>query len=296
MARSMTGFGRGVWTHPAGWTVTAEVRGTNHRYLDLVMRLPAGWGELEGELRELCRAYVRRGRCEVSLQCEQPAGASTFSVDRALLEKYHDTLRDLANHYGLSRSEKASVLLAFPGVLRLSPVRWDVEALRLSARNALEAALRSFDGVRRTEGEALRNDLLRRIERLQEVCGRLQGWLPQLQEAAVRQQRERLQALLAELGDGAVADTERWATMQALLWERLDLAEELVRIQSHLAQLGSALDGDDEVGRRCDFLAQELYREWNTVASKATDAAVTALAVEAKLLVEQIREQAQNLE
>ncbi len=296
VARSMTGFGRGKSASPDGWLVWVEIRTVNGRYLDLSLRLPSGWGEAEERLRAICRQRVLRGRCEVTVTATPGAAGPALTVDFALCEQYHRALRTIADRCGVDPATDAGRLLSLPGVVRLETGTPDPSAALPLASAALVAALDALDRVRDAEGSALRSDVEQRLADLEGLVARLSERLPEQGRAAALAWRGRVGDLVAALGGRGAPDEQR-LLLEAGIWaERSDISEEIVRVTSHLAQLRAALSAQGSVGRRCDFLAQELYREWNTIGSKALDPAVTAVAVEGKTLVEQVREQLQNVE
>lgn len=288
MTRSMTGFAgaarKGEWGE-----LTLELRSVNHRYLDLKLTLPETLRPLEGLLRERLRARLVRGRVEAALRW-RPAAGGRITVNRALAGEVAAAARGLAAQAGLEAPPvpDALALLAWPGVLETPEPQLDVlvpeiEALCGEALDALVAA-------REREGTAIAAVIAARLERLAAGAEDLIAEGASL-EAGLR---ERLANRLAALD--ADVDAERIAEEAAVLLVRQDVSEELDRLVAHVREAARLLDAEEAVGRRLDFLAQELAREANTLASKAGTLEVNRRALEFKLLVEEIREQVQNVE
>jgi len=290
---SMTGFGQAE-RESARHRVAAAARSVNHRFLDLVLRLPEELRPLEAEVRALATDRLARGRVELKLHVESLAGMPVeVELHRAAAEALAGQVRELVRAGVLEKGLSAGDLLRLPDVVRLRApeTAWADEDMTLALATAREA-LDQLVAARRAEGERLRAVLGERIEALA-------GWSTRLVEGreAVRQTlhrglRQRLQELLGDSGlDERVVVQEA-----AVLAERSDVQEELDRLASHLSAFRDCLRDGGAVGRKLDFLAQELHRELNTLGSKCRDTEMAGVVVEAKLVCEQIREQVQNLE
>ena len=287
MTRSMTGFARCERRHAAG-VLTWELRAVNHRYCEIVLRLPEDLRMIEPGARELIAAHVTRGKVEASLRFRPGDAAATLHVNRALLAAVLAQARELGTSLANPAPLDPVRLLAWPGVVTepeqdLAPVQEEALAL-------LDEAVRMLGAAREREGERIRT-LLR------ERCAVLEGWvaqvrarLPEVKTALRERLLRRVSQLVAE------PDQARLEQELVMLAQRLDVDEELDRLGAHVAEVEHALARDEAVGRRLDFLMQELNREANTLASKAQDAETTRAAVEVKVLIEQMREQVQNLE
>jgi len=295
MIRSMTGFGQAE-TIVDGVRLTAEVKSVNHRYAETVFRMPREWAAFEDKLRRIVQKRVRRGRAEVYISAESPGGPDTakVAVDWALADAYLTAAGQLKERYGLGGEITLAELMALPGVLvseRRLPAdgKWE-EALA----RCLDEALDRLDQMRLNEGRHLFEDLNRRIETLKRLHSMAEAAAP---EAAV-QYRARLRQKIGELvaGRDPAMDETRLAMEVALMAERSDIAEELTRFASHIRQFAELLDAGEPIGRRLDFLIQEMSREANTIGAKAAHADLTAFAVEAKAELEKMREQVQNIE
>lgn len=286
----MTGFGRGI-AERGGLRATVDVRAVNHRFLDLKLRGAALTPALEEAIGARVRAAVERGSIAVSVNLGREAGTAGFAIDGQAAAAAHRALAELAGQLGLPGPELALVL-AQPGVVVAGDRAGDDDPPVLPA---VDAALVQLAQMRSAEGEALAAELVARFDDL----GRLRTHVATL-AAGVPQQlgkrlHERLRRLL-EPQDVASVDPARLAQEVALLADRSDVTEELVRLSSHLEQGRALLAATGAVGRRLDFLVQEIGRELNTIGSKSTLAEITTAIVDAKAVLEKVREQVQNVE
>jgi uncharacterized protein (TIGR00255 family) len=284
----MTAFARRDRATDAG-SLTWELRSVNHRYLEPHLRLPEDLRGLEPAVRERIAERVQRGKIDASLKVtgQSDAGAG-LRVNTVLLEQLLEVSDQIATRIGEPSAPHVYDLLSWPGLLE-EPAR-DLEALGREALDLLGEALEALREAREREGERLRTLLLERCERLMRCVDEVRGRVPEVLAGL----RERIVERLAEVD--VELDPGRLEQEAALLAQRLDVDEEMDRLASHIVEIRSALDSDEPVGRRLDFLMQELNREANTLSSKSADAAVTRLAVDMKVLIEQMREQVQNLE
>jgi uncharacterized protein (TIGR00255 family) len=289
MIRSMTGFARRERQGPWG-TLACEIRSVNHRYLELSLRLPEDLRGLEGDARQAVSAALRRGKVDVGVYLRgQPAPTGTLEINRALVDQLARTARDVA---AIADSSLAAVspleLLRWPGVIR-EPEK-DLQPVQSAALELLHETVRELNESRAREGGRLREMLLGRCQSLQQTVEQLRARLP---EIAARI-RERVGERVAQLG-GSV-DPARLEQELVLLAYKMDFAEELDRLGSHITETLQILDAKEPAGRRLDFLMQEFNREANTLSSKSQDADTTRAAVDMKVLIEQMREQVQNIE
>ena len=289
MIRSMTGFARRERQGPWG-TLACEIRSVNHRYLELSLRLPEDLRGLEGDARQTVSTALRRGKVDVGVYLRgQPAPTGTLEINHALVDQLARTARDVA---GIADSSLAAVspldLLRWPGVIR-EPER-DLQPVQAAALDLLHETVRDLNESRAREGGRLREMLLGRCQSLQQTVAQLHERLP---EIAARI-RERVGERVAQLG-GSV-DPARLEQELVLLAYKMDFAEELDRLGSHITETLQILDAKEPAGRRLDFLMQEFNREANTLSSKSQDADTTRAAVDMKVLIEQMREQVQNSE
>jgi uncharacterized protein (TIGR00255 family) len=283
----MTGYGRGA-AEQDGRRATVEVRAVNHRFLDLKLRGAPIAPALEEQITARVRAAIERGAVTVSIHTST-ASAAAGRVDPAAARRVHAELAALAADLGVGGPDLALVL-AQPGVVVASEPAADEPEPPVAA--ALDAALAQLDGMRAAEGQALAAELRARLDEL----AALRAQVAALAAAVPAQLGKRLAERIRRLLEGADPDPARLAQEVALLADRADVTEELVRLASHLEQARALLAGPGAVGRRLDFLVQEIGRELNTIGSKSAAAEITAAVVEAKAVLEKIREQAQNVE
>jgi uncharacterized protein (TIGR00255 family) len=289
----MTGFGRASF-EAAGATFAVEVRSVNQRNLDLTLRLPRTFGGLEPELRRAVAQRFARGKVELSVALAPgSAPRAEIEVDRELVQKYLALSRELARESGVIDRIGVAELLAMPGVVRTVEVAAREQE---AAAPLLEAVARAADAalaMRSAEGAALARELGARLANVSALVAELGARAGEVQRAVRERMRLRAEQLRAETG---LLDEGRLYHEVALAAERLDVSEELARLASHVEQFVAALAAEEPVGRRLDFLAQELAREANTLAAKAGDAPLAQRVVDLKTEIDRIREQAQNVE
>ena len=292
MIRSMTGYGRGQQLLH-GRSITVEIRSVNHRYFEFSCRTPRGCAFLEDRLKRTLQQAISRGKVEVSLTLQTVESRSgAVAVDHALAGQYLTALRALAAEYGLTDDLTLSTVARLPDLFTVCRGEEDEEELAADVLSVLQEALDRFVAMREAEGERLRADVLSRLFTLEEHLAFVEERSPQ----TVAEYRARLTAKLNELLGGAVADEARILTEAAIVADRLAVDEETVRLHSHIAQLRGILDCAEPVGRKLDFLVQEMNRETNTIGSKCSDTAIAGHVVEMKSEIEKIREQIQNIE
>lgn len=288
---SMTGYGR-ARVEEDGREMTVELKTVNHRFLDVNLRMPRGLVFLEEALRGALSARLNRGHADVFLTYRNArADARALVVDTALLGAYSAAYDQIIAQIHCPDDRTVSSLAALPDVLSLSEKEEDQQAVTDLCKMAMEQALDALVLMRQKEGDALAADLRARMDRLLSIAGEIAARAPHVAVDA----KTRLEARLAELLNAPV-DPQRLAQEVALLADRAAIDEELVRLSSHLAQMEKALQSDEPIGRKLDFLVQELNREVNTIGAKASDLQIGALVVEAKAEIEKIREQVQNIE
>ncbi len=286
MIRSMTAFASGERATDAG-TLSCELRAVNHRFLELGVRLPDELRTLEPGLRERVAARVGRGKLDLSLRLRARAGGETLQLDHALVARLSTLSVELQNRFPALRVEMTE-LLRFPGVLQTEAA--DPERLQADALALLDSVLDDFIAAREREGAKLAQVILERADAITAHAADARALMPAIRAG----QRQKLENRLADLPQPL--DPGRFEQELVLALQKLDVDEELDRLDSHLAELRRIMKQKDAAGRRLDFLLQEFNREANTFGSKSVDARTSALAVELKVLIDQIREQAQNIE
>lgn len=292
MIRSMTGYGRDQQLLH-GRSITVEIRSVNHRYFEFSCRAPRGCAFLEDRLKRALQSAISRGKVEVSLTLQTVESRHTsVAVDHALAGQYLTALRALGEEYSLPDDLTLSVVARLPDVFTVCRDEEDEEELAADVLSVLQNALARFVAMRETEGERLRDDVLARLSVMEEHLSFVEERSPQ----TLAEYRARLTARLTELLNGAVPDENRILTEVGIIADRLAVDEETVRLRSHFAQLRKILESTEPVGRKLDFLVQEMNRETNTIGSKCSDTAIAGHVVEMKSEIEKIREQIQNIE
>lgn len=297
--RSMTGYGHAE-EEGARYRVRVTLRSVNHRYLDAVVRLKDEQRSSETALRELLAERLSRGRVDVGVDVEEVTpGESRLEVDQAALTRLSGVLKGLREEGLIERGLVAGDLLRHPQLLRVAEPEhlWEEEDEALLLRVA-RAALAELVEARKTEGAKLAEALGERLSGLREVARELQARAPEAREEAASALRERVRAVLEDQA-GHVFDAAaeaRLAQEVATLADRADVAEEIDRLDAHVAHFGELMGSEGAVGKRLDFLSQEIFRELNTIGSKCRNARMTQSVLDGKVLCEQLREQVQNVE
>ncbi len=288
MLKSMTGFARAERTTPAG-LLAWEIRSVNHRYLEVGLRLPEELRASEAEFRRAIGAAARRGKVDASFYVRPGAAAGReLALDAALLDALIERAGAVTRRLGGQGRIDAVDLLRWPGVVK--EAERDAAGLAAAAGELLAEALSAFTTSRAAEGMRIAGMLHSRATQVGTIADAVGARLPEVQARIRAKLKERLAVL------GAEVNPERFEQEVALLLQKMDVAEELDRLRSHVAELASTLASGDAVGRKLDFLMQEFNREANTLSSKSQDVETTRQAVELKVLIEQMREQIQNVE
>jgi uncharacterized protein (TIGR00255 family) len=287
MISSMTGFARHERTGPFG-TLVCEIRSVNHRYLDATLRLPDSCRALETELRQSLSRDLKRGKVDCTLQQRASQDAVSLDIDQAALDRLVARLRQLNIALEQTTHVDPIELLRWPGVLR--EAENNTEQLQAAVRELFARTLADLAGARAREGARLAALIETRCASLAEMVTGLRTRLPEAQARIGQRFTERVQELKAQV------DPDRIEQEIALLLQRFDVAEELDRLAGHIEETRRTLAGTEPAGRRLDFLMQEFNREANTLSSKSQDLETTRTAVEMKVLIEQMREQVQNIE
>jgi uncharacterized protein (TIGR00255 family) len=291
LTKSMTGYGRGSGSRN-GYGFMVEMRSVNHRYADLALRLPRELYSLEDRIRQILQAEIKRGRVEVSVTLEEtPAGARTVTVNRDLAGAYHQALRQLSEQLDLPMDAGLSTLVSLPDVFSMRGMVLPEEMLWPSLEEALEEALSRLVQQREDEGGNLARDMRDRCRQIREMVR-----AAALRSSEAKEEcRLRLERKFAEFLSGQFEEN-RVLMECALLVDRMGIDEELVRLESHLDSFEKTLSAEGPAGRKLDFMAQEMFREVNTIGSKAGDSQLASLVVDLKSELEKVREQIQNIE
>ncbi|MDD4775116.1 MAG: YicC family protein [Syntrophomonas sp.] len=287
----MTGFGRsGV--QDSGYEVNCELKTVNHRYFDIHTRMPRRYSFLEDRIKEALKKDLQRGRIEISINIEKMQDmARNIKVDKGLAIAYHDSLKDLAEKLNISSEFRAIDIFRLPDVFNLVDEQEDPEVIWAVLNRALDEAMLSLVDMRSKEGANLARDIAERNAYILSAIERLEMRSP----LVVKEYQERLLKRIVEMTNN-VADEGRVIQEAAIFADKASITEEIVRLKSHTQHLGDLLAGNQAVGRKLDFLVQEMFREINTIASKANDIEMSQIVVDVKAELEKIREQVQNIE
>lgn len=294
MPFSMTGYGRHC-TEDAFYKITVEIRSLNHRFLDISVRLPSKYLWLEVECAQVLKEYFRRGKIEVRIQLEPKPEASAPKVEMAenLVGQYLDRIKTAKKRFRLAGRLRVEHLLMIPeSFFLVESGKDDEKALGDLVLTAVKEAVGRLLEMREKEGAALSSDLTRRIRMLQERIEEIQAVAHNLPAVY----REKITNMFKEMANEAVVDENRLATEVLYYTERADITEEITRLKSHLEQFAATLSLAAPIGRKLDFISQELLREINTIASKASDLSISRQVVDIKTEIDKIKEQVQNIE
>jgi uncharacterized protein (TIGR00255 family) len=295
---SMTGFGRAS-REIEGLGLEVEVRSVNHRHLDLRVRLPRVLTDQEAAIKKRIQGVLSRGKVDVTVNLTMSVAATTVEIDKEIAAQYVEASRALRERHSLGalgETLDVAALLALPGVTRVVETELDPEILVGPLRDAIEEAIEALIAMRAVEGESLSIEIEGRLARVAELADAFEGRAGEVLAVAKQRLHKRAEQIKREVG---LLDDARLHQEIVIAADRLDITEELVRLKSHVAQFRETLESADRgepVGRRLDFLLQELGRETNTVGSKANDAPLAQDVVELKTELERIREQVQNVE
>ncbi len=292
MVRSMTGYGKGFAENDDA-RVTIEMKSVNHRYLDLNIKLPKKLNFLESQVRNKISESIFRGKVDVYITLNEHSDACyQVSINDAIAQKYYDSISAMAKKLGVDNDLKASNISRLPDVIELEEVEADEDSLKSLVLEALDKCIAQFIEARIAEGNRLENDLIAKMDEMLVLVEKLEKRSPQI----IEEYRQRLLAKVHELLEDTKIDEGRIAQEVVVYADKICIDEEMVRLKSHVAETRSVFDLDKEVGRKLDFLAQELNREANTILSKSTDVEIADIGITLKTLIEKVREQIQNIE
>lgn len=292
MVKSMTGYGR-YKELIGGKDITVEIRSVNSRYLDASVKVSRLYGPLEEKLKRMISKYVSRAKVDLYVGIDNIEGEKIeLSLNREYLEGFLGALNTVKNEYNVHGEIDISTVASKNEVFIQRRLEDDMNELWLAVETVAVKAFELYDGMRTCEGEALVNDLLSRIETIDSIRSRIAERVPKVVSEYNEKLRKRIEELLCDVK----VDEQRLLTECAVFADKADVTEELTRLSSHIDQFKKILAEEDQVGRKLDFLVQEINREVNTCGSKANDNDIAKLVIEAKCEIEKIREQIQNLE
>ncbi len=297
MIRSMTGFGRGEYSDEIS-KVTVEIKSVNHRYLDVFVKMPRRYSFAEETIKAAIKNRLHRGKVEVNVTVDNIAKSdSDVRLDKELAARYYKALAELKDsfEFGDESHISLSLLAKMPDVIVTTPAAEDEEAMVRRLLGATEKALDDFCSMREAEGAKLAADLSARADIIQDIRDRIEVRAPEIEKEYAAKFRARVEEILGGVYE---VPEERVALEAAIFADKANITEELVRLASHISQLRGFLsyDGDDAIGKKIDFLIQEMNREANTIGSKSNDKEITSYMLDLKAEIEKVREQVQNIE
>lgn len=292
MIKSMTGFGR-CEIEEDNRKITVEIKSVNHRYLDVNVKLPKKLSFFESAVRNLIKEYIQRGKVDIFITCED-FNETNFSLkyNEELAGEYLKYLQQMAEHFQLENDIRVSTLSRYPDVFIMEEQDNDEEELWALLEKTLRNACEAFVETREKEGENLKTDLLNKLD---EMIGYV-DFIEERSPIVMKEYRERLETKVKEILEDKQMDDARIATEVTIFADKICVDEETVRLKSHIEAMKAALTGGGTVGRKLDFIAQEMNREANTILSKASDLAISDTGINLKTDIEKVREQIQNIE
>ena len=292
MIKSMTGFGR-CEVQKDSRKFTVELKSVNHRYLDVNIRMPKKLNFFETAIRTLLKSYANRGKVDIFITYEDLSQTQvSVKYNAALAAEYMKYLKQMEEEFGLENDVRVSTLSRYPEVFTMEEQSEGEEELWNGLKEALEGAFTQFVETRKTEGENLKKDIISKLDLLSEQIGSIEERSPQI----VAEYRAKLEDKMKELLADTQIEESRIASEVILFADKICTDEEVVRLKSHISHMRNTLEEKDEIGRKLDFIAQEMNREANTILSKANDIEVSDRAISLKTEIEKIREQIQNIE
>ena len=292
MIKSMTGYGKSEQTIDS-LNVTVEIKSVNHRYFEFSARVPREYGFLEEKLKKYCNSLITRGKVECYVSVEDlEEREMEVNVNETLAAGYVKALKELSERFGLKDDISAVTLSRYPDDITLHKASEDEERIWNAVKTVAETAVSKFIEMRETEGSKLRGDILSRADYIIECVEFIEGRSPE----TVREYNEKLKQRMKELLGDAAVDEQRLLNEAAIYADKIAVDEETVRLRSHISQLREFMNSSEAIGRKLDFLVQEINREANTIGSKAQDVDIAKKVIAIKAEVEKIREQVQNIE
>lgn len=293
MIKSMTGFGRCEFADGER-KITVEIKGVNHRYLDVNIRMPKKLNFFEASIRTLLKQYVSRGKVDIFITYEDLSeGQAVLKYNASLAKEYLEKLHEMEEQFGLENDIRVSTLSRYPDVLMMEEQPLDEEEIWSCLRKVAEGAIAQFIETRKLEGENLRNDI---IHKLDDMAG-LVGFIEERSPRIIAEYRQKLEEKVRELLDDTQIDDSRIAAEVVVFADKICTDEEVVRLKSHISHMKEVLLSEETgIGRKLDFIAQEMNREANTILSKANDLEVANRGIDLKTEIEKVREQIQNIE
>ena len=292
MIKSMTGFGRGT-AETEAYLLTAELKAVNHRFCEINIHMPKQFSFAEEQLKKWINSRISRGKTDVFISIEQlQTKNSVLKVDKELAIAYYKSILDIADTCGIASNVQVRDIVSLPGVFSLSAPDEDQDVLLSLLSTAVNEALEGMVKMREAEGAALADDLLSHLQLIENDVEQISSY----SSVVVEEQKERLQQRLSVILKDVEVDQYRLTNELAYFADKVDINEELKRLGSHISQFKQSLDNTDPIGRKLDFILQEMLRETNTIGSKSNNLSINKLIIDAKNELERMKEQVQNVE
>ncbi len=293
MIRSMTGFGHGEVSNDKNQKVTVEMKSVNHRYCDISLKLPKKLAMFEANIRNIMKEYASRGKIDIYVSYEDLSEtAVSLHYNQAMAAEYMQVFKKMQEDFGIETKITAEALAKYPEVVTLEEVQQDEEVWWELLEAALRQAAEKFVETRTIEGANLKKDLLGKLDQMAADVAFIERRSPQI----IAEYRSKLEEKVKEFLEDSTIEENRIAAEVTLYADKIAVDEEIVRLQSHISSMTDVLESDESIGRKLDFMAQEMNREANTILSKSSDVDLADHAIELKTNVEKVREQIQNIE
>ena len=293
MIRSMTGFGHGEVSNDKNQKVTVEMKSVNHRYCDISLKLPKKLARFEANIRNIMKEYASRGKIDIYVSYEDLSEtAVSLHYNQAMAAEYMQVFKKMQEDFGIETKITAEALAKYPEVVTLEEVQQDEEVWWELLEDALRQAAEKFVETRTIEGANLKKDLLGKLDQMAADVAFIERRSPQI----IAEYRAKLEEKVKEFLEDSAIEENRIAAEVTLYADKIAVDEEIVRLQSHISSMTDVLESDESIGRKLDFMAQEMNREANTILSKSSDVDLADHAIELKTNVEKVREQIQNIE
>ena len=293
MIRSMTGFGHGEVSNDKNQKVTVEMKSVNHRYCDISLKLPKKLAMFEANIRNIVKEYASRGKIDIYVSYEDLSEtAVSLHYNQAMAAEYMQVFKKMQEDFGIETKITAEALAKYPEVVTLEEVQQDEEVWWELLEAALRQAAEKFVETRTIEGANLKKDLLGKLDQMAADVAFIERRSPQI----IAEYRAKLEEKVKEFLEDSAIEENRIAAEVTLYADKIAVDEEIVRLQSHISSMTDVLESDESIGRKLDFMAQEMNREANTILSKSSDVDLADHAIELKTNVEKVREQIQNIE
>ena len=293
MIRSMTGFGHGEVSNDKNQKVTVEMKSVNHRYCDISLKLPKKLAMFEANIRNIMKEYASRGKIDIYVSYEDLSEtAVSLHYNQAMAEEYMQVFKKMQEDFNIETKITAEALAKYPEVVTIEEVQQDEEVWWELLEAALRQAAEKFVETRTIEGANLKRDLLGKLDQMAADVAFIEERSPQI----IAEYRSKLEEKVKELLEDSTIEENRIAAEVTLYADKIAVDEEIVRLQSHISSMTDVLESDESIGRKLDFMAQEMNREANTILSKSSDVDLADHAIELKTNVEKVREQIQNIE